>query len=389
MSKEDAPILCLASWYPNELDAYEGDFIERKMKALAIYRKVEVLHVKKHSEVSFNKKKSEHANGHLKATVIYQKNTSEGILNSIKNYYSLIKTHNSFLKVFITKHKKPKVILVQVPYNAGIIAWYWKLRYNIPYILTEHYGIYNEHYEQHFNTRSWLYKHVVKKIVSQAEKLVTVSHSLANDMNNWVVKKEHTKISNVVDTHQFIYQPKPVASPFIFCHLSNMIPVKNVTGIIDAVHLLSKQKTDFVLNLVGSKNQDHIAQAKELGLLDRHIFFKDVISYTDVASTLQQSHALVMFSNTESQSCISLEALCTGTPVISSKAGGIEEHLDNSNSILIERGDTHALAQAMSTMIDNYSNFNQEEIALKNQKQWNFETIGAQYNELIEHVLSQ
>ena len=28
MSKEDAPILCLASWYPNELDAYEGDFID-------------------------------------------------------------------------------------------------------------------------------------------------------------------------------------------------------------------------------------------------------------------------------------------------------------------------------------------------------------------------
>lgn len=380
------PIICLASWYPNELDHFEGDFIERKLQALSKYKKVLVLHVKKHSEENFTKTKEITDSGNLSSHIYYKQNTKS---RGFGFYKSFFKIHNAFLKNYISTFGKPETILVQVPYNAGLIALYWKKRFGIQYILTEHYGIYNEHYEQHFNTRTSRYKWLVKKIVSHAKHLITVSHSLATDMNKVVVQKEHTKLSNVVDTALFTFKEKAQRAPFVFCHLSNMIPVKNVSGMLRAAALLLKNNTSFRLNLVGSEQEQHIKLAKELGIYEKYVFFYKAISYNKVAEELQRSHALLMFSNTESQSCISLEALCTGTPVVSSKAGGIEEHLDSSNSILVERGDVQALAFAMEKMILNYDDFNREEISKKNRALWNFEVIGKQYADIIDGVSSQ
>ena len=38
-------ILWLASWYPNKIDGFKGDFIQRHAKAAAIYEDVQVIHV--------------------------------------------------------------------------------------------------------------------------------------------------------------------------------------------------------------------------------------------------------------------------------------------------------------------------------------------------------
>lgn len=381
MPQQAPPIICLASWYPNELDPFEGDFIQRKLLALSQYKEIVVLHVKKHEDTSFDKKENVRTNGNLTEHLYYEQVKN---LSAFKFYKRFFQIHNQFLKNYIAQHGKPESILVQVPYNAGIVAWYWKKRYGIEYLLTEHYGIYNEHYELNFKTRPPLYKWLVKKIVRQAKTLITVSHSLAQDMNKQVVKKPHTKISNVVNTDIFIFKEKPARSPFIFCHLSNMIPVKNVAGMLRACALLAEKNHDFELQLIGAQNKEHIALAKDLGIYDKHVFFKQAIAYEAVAGALQKAHALLMFSHTESQSCISLEALCTGTPVVSSKAGGIEEHLDDSNSILVARGNEKALAVAMEEMIKNYNRFKLSDIASKNQALWNFDVIGRQYSALID-----
>lgn len=385
---KEAPIICLASWYPNEIDFFEGDFIQRKLKALSFYRPVQVLHLKKCTHEKWNKKISKNQMGLLEETIYYKKGGS-GIFNQIKNYWYSFKIHNIFLKNYISTFGQPKAILVQVPYNAGIIALYWKKKYGIDYILTEHYGIYNDRYELNYSTRSSIYKFIVKQIIKNAKKFITVSHSLASDIEKIVIKKEYTKISNVVDTNLFQHKVKPQTDPFIFCHLSNMIPVKNIPGIIRAAKTLADQNINFKLNLIGGENIPQQKLAEELNLKDKFIFFQPPIPYEQVAKELQRSHALIMFSNTESQSCISLEALCTGTPVISSRAGGIEEHLDESNSILVELKDEEALARSMLEMIRNYDRFNQEEIAFKNQALWNYNQIGKEYNQLIKDVLSQ
>ncbi len=386
---KETPIICLASWYPNELEEFEGDFVQRKMQALSLYRNVHVFHFKKHENATIGNKRIVNKKENLTETIAYHHSGKANFLKSIKNYLVSFQLHNKFLKNHRKQFGKPETILVQVPYNAGIIAWYWKKRYGIKYILTEHYGIYNDRYESNFATRSSLYKFIVRQIFKNASQLLTVSNSLGEDINNTVVQKGFKKLSNVVDTNQFFYKKKPPIRPFVFCHLSNMIPVKNIPGIIRACKILIETRKDFRLNLIGAKHHEHINLAEELGLLNYTIFFQDAITYKEVAKTLQNSHALIMFSNTESQSCISLEALCTGTPVISSRAGGIEEHLDDTNSIMVPIGNEEELANAMLAMMENYDNFQQEEIALANQARWNFLEIGKQYNDIIENVLSQ
>jgi hypothetical protein len=48
--------------------------------------------------------------------------------------------------------------------NAGIMALIWKKIYNIPYVITEHYGIYNHILPDNYSTRSFFYKQWLKAI---------------------------------------------------------------------------------------------------------------------------------------------------------------------------------------------------------------------------------
>ena len=42
-----------------------------------------------------------------------------------------------------------------------------------------------------------------------------------------------------------------------------------------------------------------------------------------------------------------IESLCAGTPVVSTRMGGIPELIDNSNGLLVPAGDADALSAAM------------------------------------------
>src|SRR6476659_7896057 len=45
MQKKEPYILWLPSWYPNKLEPYNGDFIQRHARAVSLYQKVRVLFV--------------------------------------------------------------------------------------------------------------------------------------------------------------------------------------------------------------------------------------------------------------------------------------------------------------------------------------------------------
>src|SRR5207249_7694772 len=124
-------------------------------------------------------------------------------------------------------------------------------------------------------------------------------------------------------------------------------------------------------------------------LTDKNISFTGLISYQQVAGTLKQCNALVMFSRFENLPCVIIEALCCGLPVVSTNVGGIPELIDESNGILINSEDEDALLDAMKSVYLNYNRYNRHGISMSAQKNFSYQTVGKQIHEVYCNVINE
>src|SRR5690242_6079274 len=115
--------LWLTGWYPNKLDAVNGDFIQRHARAVALFCKVDVIHLEpdKNNVLTTQTEIYAETNGNLSETIALYKlnhNFLVGKPFSFTRYTSLFK---KLVQQYISKHGKPDIVHVQVPIKAGII----------------------------------------------------------------------------------------------------------------------------------------------------------------------------------------------------------------------------------------------------------------------------
>jgi len=193
-------------------------------------------------------------------------------------------------------------------------------------------------------------------------------------------------IPNTVNTAFFYFQGKPIPK-FRFIHVSTLVShQKNVEGILDAVLLLTRQRQDFEMVIVGPVND---VLKKKVGnmRLSQIIRFTGEISYPDVALEMQQASALVLFSRYENLPCVVLEALCCGLPVISTDTGGIKEAVNETNGMLVQSENEKQLAGAMNAVMIDYEKYDREKISLAATERFRYDTIGRKFYELYDEVL--
>lgn len=372
-------IIWLCSWYPNSEDNFTGDFIQRQALAVSAFAKIEIVHVVfcAKTATSINK-----VNENLVENIFYQK--KKNFLSNLFHYYTI---HKNFFKKYQERNGKADLVHVQIPFKAGLIALWLKYFRQIPFVLTEHYGIYNSFLEDDYQSRSWFFKLITKLVVKHSSKLTTVSTSLGEDMNALVTKKEYEVVSNVVDTSLFNFSIPPISGKFQFVHISNMIPLKNIKGIIEAVGMLWQVRQDFTLTFIGNIVEEYYHLVKEKKLLDTAIFFKGILPYTHIAGEIKNSNALIIFSDTESQSCVVLESLCCGRPAIVTNVGGVKELIHTGNGYLVNVQDSRDLMQKMNQMMDNYDWFEQERISKEAIEKYSYNAVGKQFYAVYQSVL--
>ena len=377
---ERKKILWLASWYPNRNDGFDGDFIQRHARAAAIYHDVHVLFVTDAEIETAVEEEWNYATG-LTEQIIYFKKIN-GLLRTIRKPLTWKNLFQMATKKYIEKHGKPDYVHVHVPWKAGLIALWVKKKYGIDFIVTEHWGIYNHIVEDNFYTKPALTQKLLKKVFTKARHFLSVSEYLADGVCKISGIKADAIIPNVVDITLFTYK-EAKHSKFTFIHVSNMVPLKNVKGILDAFKQLTWTTTrDVQLIMVGNRNDEYINYASSLGLLNNFVFFRGEMAYREVAEEMQRSHCFVLNSVMENSPCVIGEALCCGLPVIATDVGGISELVDVTNSILIPSQDTIALSTAMENVIEAYDSFNQKQIAEKASIKFGHSAVAAAFNNL-------
>jgi len=383
-------VLWLCSWYPNELDPFDGDFVERHAKALSLYAEVYVIHVVQNHEWLQGKEYKEQVleNGNLQVqTVILPfPDTGLSIWNKLifNNRYQ--KNLKEQLRRYIRNHGKPDLVHVHVPVKAGAGALWLKKNFNVPFVVTEHTSAYFEDIPFHYASRNIYFRYVTRKTFKEALAVSSVSDWLLKRLKELFQLQQTRLIRNTVDTSLFYPVQRSNTDVTRFLHVSMMVPLKNVTGILQAFLQLQQKRTDWELVLAGPAPEE-IRQHVQVSGLQNKVSFTGALSYAEVALQMQQADALVHFSKYENLPCVINEALCCGMPVISSDVGGISELVNESNGILVKEGDCNSLAAALDFFMDNRHTFHNESIAAAAQQQYGFHVTGRELIRFYESLL--
>lgn len=118
---------------------------------------------------------------------------------------------------------------------------------------------------------------------------------------------------------------------------------------LDALALLKERGVPFTYTLIaeGKTPASIIYQLHQTGISDR-VRIINGLSHNEVLKEIEQHDALLLTSVEEGLANVVLEAMATGTPVISSDIGGMKEIIDNGiTGYLVSPRDANAIAETL------------------------------------------
>ena len=199
-------IIWLASWYPTQLTPYDGDFIQRHARAAALYNQIQVIHVieDRHQCLTSFYEVEERKDGNLTETIVsFKTNYKIIFLEKLAGNYYYKKYNRRIIQEYIKQYGKPELIHVHVPVKAGRIALWANKKFNIPFVVTEHWAIYNNIVPDRYENRKFWFKYLTKQIIKKCQLLLPVSKNLGNSINQLVTEKNYVVVPNSVDTSCF------------------------------------------------------------------------------------------------------------------------------------------------------------------------------------------
>lgn len=358
-------ILFLSAWYPTRYESMAGLFVNRHAELLTHDFDIIVLHALGVGSLPERFETEIKIENDIRTIRVYYRKSTIQIfgISKLVNLWHFFKAHLMGFKEIKAQNGMPDLIQVNILTRTGIIALYWKWRYKIPYVILEHWSRY---LPQRGDYKGVLRKLATKAVVHYSAAISTVSEKLRQAMINCgITHPRFMIVHNFVDTDFFNYKELKVNQKLIFSHISCFDDnAKNVTGIINAIHKLSKDRNDFICRMVGDGTDKCKAEqlAENLGILDKYVQFTGLLEGDNLVEAYNQSLFTVLFSNYENMPVVISESFACGKPVIATSVGGIPEIVNNETGVLIPPKDETKLAHAIDFMLNHYQEFNSASI---------------------------
>lgn len=200
------------------------------------------------------------------------------------------------------------------------------------------------------------YRPIIQYSMEHSCGITTVSESLkAQTIDTFAITQPIEVIPN-------FYDPEPAGcsraatrkaldideEAIVFLHMSNLRPVKRFGDILEAFERMRPPPSTKLLVLAGGDFDPHRSALADSGMAEQVIVHEEV---RDVAEYIEASDIGIYASEQESFGLGILETLAFGKPVIGTRTGGIPEVIrENETGLLVEVGDTRALAAAMDRL---------------------------------------
>lgn len=329
-------ILFLCGWYPSEEFSTNGDFIERHAKSVSSIHKVSVLHIVSSDN---NKITKDEISENLTVNIAYIKQTKNPIIKFLRFLNAYKKTANSANAI--------DIVHLNILFPFGFFALYQKLIYKTPFIISEHWTGYIKSIKA-----SYLQKFISKIISRNAFKICPVSNQLKDGMQSFGLKGNYSVIGNVVDTQ--IFKPSNnYKISYTIVHVSSLNDhQKNITGMLNTAKKLESEISNLTWKFIGGKQDEYLSLIKQLDFKSTNIDFINHVSQEELVTQLQLADICISFSNYETFGIVMTEAIASGTYVISTDTGILNEIEPQNYFTIIKRNDVDGLKNAI---IDYYS----------------------------------
>lgn len=334
MPNKQPHILHLASWYPGRQDALLGNFIQRHAEVIATRCPSALLYAEPAQQPGVEV-------------------TQRGALREVRVYFEKKRPWLSYRKALYRglgalkeEGFSPDLLHLHVAYPAGL----WALEQKLPLVITEHHTGYHRP-EDWSQAKRWLRQ----RILNKARVICPVSKHLGMALRDFGAHTRQQVIGNVVDTALF-HPPKaaPSGNKKRLLHLSTLVDErKNIRGLLRAVTALYRHRPEFELWIGG----DGDLQALQKWISETDLPPEAVKTFgpqqaESVAQMMRECDGFVLFSHTENQPVVLLEAMSSGLPIISSDVAGIPEYVDEEAGQLVAAGDEAALTEALAHWLD-------------------------------------
>lgn len=376
-------VLHLLSWFPTPDDPTLGNFCVRMIDALPETCHSVILSVCDGRDMAKSFEIKEIKGARHTHVQLYIRPPKVNAIRKLK----MLQMYQIGLRYIKKKYFKPDLIHLHVAYPLGQVALLWHRLYGYPYVLTEHWTIYQP------QNKAVLVGDLKRKIVNianHASLIMPVSLDLQQCMEQHGIHNRFHVIYNLVNTDLFkLGMPNNPLRKRVL-HISTLRDeAKNFSGILRVVERLRQQRDDFELHVIHDYEAPEFkAYVNDHNLLDCIIFHGKKTS-AEVAEAYKEADFFVLFSNFENLPCVIVEAFSSGVPVLSTAVGGIAEILSPERGILIPSNDEDALLKGMNTMLDHSHEYDREAIRAYAISTFSAEKIGQQIYEQYEKVIGK
>jgi len=387
-------VLWLASWFPNRTSPFNGDFIERHALATAAFvdQLFVVAIVKDDAMEKGATEIVKKQTGNLIVYTVYYGRGRFGLaekLLSFRKYFSLQK---KIYQLIANEFGRPDLVHVHVPMKAGLFAQYLERKYDIPYVVTEHWAGYNRLCRPNIFDLGKTFIKLNNLVLKNARVLLPVSNDLGKMINDDFTTINYRVVPNVVDTTIFFPADKKENDVLQLIHVSTMGYQKNMEAVVAALVLWKQKGGRFELNCYGPVNKKLVKLVQQQSLAQQ-VFFHGELAQPLIAKAMQQSDALILYSRYETFGCVLIEANACGIPVIVSNLPVFHELVQQDvNGVFAEGDNPPALASALAAFDTDKNKFNKSNIAEAARQRFSYQTIGQQikdvYVELLKDKLS-
>jgi glycosyltransferase involved in cell wall biosynthesis len=246
-----------------------------------------------------------------------------------------------YLKVLVTV--RPDLVYSNTCTNFGEVVIAGLCR--IPVIMHMHEG---QQFASAFANRLKVSCYFIRQVIAGSEYTKNVLSGLT--------RKSAVVIYNGVETKKRAAKLKQLRSPITLGMLGTIDSNKGQHIAIEAVELLALKGHQVLLQIAGKVSEQEYFNSLESGLKskdgDTRVTFLGVVE--DAAEFIYSLDVLLLPSFDEAFPTVVLEAFSQNTLVIASKVGGVPEMIsDRSNGILVDPGNSEALALAILDVLSN------------------------------------
>jgi L-malate glycosyltransferase len=190
---------------------------------------------------------------------------------------------------------------------------------------------------------------VARKILKRANCVVVPSRYLVDVFREFGI--EAKAIANVVDVEQFCFRPRVPLRPRLICS-RGFHPYYAVEDVIRAFSVVQKTHLSATLCLLGAGLSEQAIREQVRSLQLSGVEFTGPIPHGQIASYYDRADIFINASRLDNMPVSILEAFASGTPVVTTTAGGIPYVVEHERTgLTCEPGDWQLLAEYLLRLL--------------------------------------